>query len=56
MNNADILWTGIILGFIVGGYTLGAWLSARRWRNNADANAIHRIESGGKLYKVRRDG
>jgi hypothetical protein len=39
----------VLLGFACGG-KLGIWMTERRWR--ANAKAIQRIESGGKLYKV----
>lgn len=37
----------------VAGVLLGRWLEVRRWRRNADA--IQRIESGGRLFKVNHD-
>lgn len=48
-------WTNyalVALGLVLG-LPIGAMIEARRWRLNADE--IQRIESRGKLYKVRRD-
>lgn len=50
MEMAAIIWlvTGAMVGLVV-----GRWFEAKRWRSSA--GEVHRVSSGGHLYRVTFD-
>jgi len=51
MDMQSMAWFATIAAFVAGIW-IGVSIEAKRWRANADA--IQRLESKGRLYKVER--